>query len=44
MDDRLNFIERQVAFLDRRKKTLKNKAFELVEVPQGVRIDMGARG
>ena len=32
VDDRLNYIERPVAILDRRTKTLRNKTVELVKV------------
>ena len=32
MDDRLNYIERLVVFLDRKTKTLRNKVVKLVKV------------
>ena len=32
VDDRLNYIKRRVAILDRKMKTLRNKVVELVKV------------
>ena len=32
MDDSLNYVERPVAILDRKTKTLRNKVVELVKV------------